>query len=289
MQAYDLIMLIVLGMSTIFGVIKGLAWQVASLASILVSYVVAYRYRFQVAEMIDAKPPWNNFLAMLILYVGTGFVIWVGFRLLSGVIDGIRLKDFDRHLGALFGFGKGLIFCLLITMFAMTLLGPKQQQAICQSRSGYYITLALDKGQGVLPREIHDVVGPYLASLDDKLKHGRTDESGQSLSGWADDPGQAGNSTSGFQLPGGLQQYLPEQLRQIVPSGTQDSWPNQQPANNIPSGYPGLNGGYGAQNYSASPGSFLEQPPSAYPQLPDGLRSVPNTQQAQQPSGIFPR
>jgi membrane protein required for colicin V production len=178
MQAYDLIMLIVLGMSTIFGAIKGLAWQVASLASIVVSYFVAYRYRFQVAEMIEAKPPWNMFLAMLLLFVGTSFVIWVAFRLMSGFIDRIRLKDFDRHLGAVFGFGKGLIFCLLITMFAMTLLGPAQQAAICQSRSGFAITAALDKGLGVLPSEIHEVVGPYLARLDDQLRQHRVEQEG---------------------------------------------------------------------------------------------------------------
>lgn len=188
MQAYDLVMLIVLGMSTIFGAIKGLAWQVASLASIIVSYIVAYKYRFQVAEMIDAKPPWNMFLAMLILYVGTGFVIWVGFRLMSGFIDKIRLKDFDRHLGALFGFGKGMVFCLLITMFAMTLLGPKQQAAICQSRSGYYITTALNKGAGVLPHEIHDVVGPYLAKLEDQLKHPPAQQTENQLPGWPEIP-----------------------------------------------------------------------------------------------------
>lgn len=188
MQAYDLIMLIVLGMSTIFGAIKGLAWQVASLASIIVSYIVAYKYRFQVAEMIDAKPPWNMFLAMLILYMGTGFVIWIGFRLMSGFIDRIRLKDFDRHLGALFGFAKGLVFCLLITMFAMTLLGPTQQAAICQSRSGYYITAALDKSAGILPNEIRDVVGPYLARLEDQLKQPHDQPQETQLEGWPQIP-----------------------------------------------------------------------------------------------------
>ena len=170
MQAYDLIMLIVLAMATIFGAIKGFAWQVASLASVIVSYIVAYRYRMDVAEMIQAQPPWNQFLAMLILYVGTSFVIWVAFRLFSGMIDRVRLKEFDRHLGAAFGLAKGMIYCLLITMFAMSLLGKTQQAAICQSRSGYYIAVALDRGVGILPKEIHDVVGPYLARLDDKLK-----------------------------------------------------------------------------------------------------------------------
>lgn len=173
MQAYDLMMLIVLAMATIFGAIKGFAWQVASIASVIASYIVAYRFRFDVAEMIQAKPPWNQFLAMLILYVGTSFVIWVGFRLFSGMIDRVRLKEFDRHLGAAFGLTKGLIYCLLITMFAMSLLGPNQQAAICQSRSGFYIATALDRGVGVLPKEIHDVVAPYLTSLDDKLQAGQ--------------------------------------------------------------------------------------------------------------------
>lgn len=176
MQGYDLIMLIVLGMATIFGAIKGFAWQVASLASIIVSYFVAYRFRYDVAEMIQAKPPWNQFLAMLLLYVGTSFVIWVGFRLISGTIDRVRLKEFDRHLGALFGLAKGLVYCLLITMFATSLLGPKQQAAICQSRSGYYIAQALDNGIGILPKEIHDVVGPYLSRLDNQLKSGASGE-----------------------------------------------------------------------------------------------------------------
>ncbi len=186
MQAYDLIMIIVLAIATILGAIKGFAWQVASLASILVSYLVAVNFRMDLAKMIQAAPPWNMFLAMLILYVGTSFVIWVGFRLLSGVIDGVRLKEFDRHLGALFGLAKGAIFCLLITMFAMTLLGPKQQEAICRSRSGYYIASALDSASGVLPKEIHDVVGPYLARLDEKLHQqfpagGQTDNVGGGL------------------------------------------------------------------------------------------------------------
>lgn len=209
MQAYDLIMLIVLGMSAIFGAIKGLAWQVASLASILVSYIVACRYRVQVAAMIDAQPPWNMFLAMLILYVGTGFVIWVGFRLMSGAIDKIRLKEFDRHLGALFGLAKGIIFCLLITMFAMTLLGPKQQSAICQSRSGYYISAFLDKARLLLPQEVHSTIGDYLARLDNQLKQGQQNQPGQALDFNLPNNGNQFNIPNLSNLPSGLPTGFP--------------------------------------------------------------------------------
>ena len=130
MQTYDIVMLIVLASTTIFGAIKGFAWQLASVASIVASYFVAYFFRNDVAKMINADPPWNLFLAMLLLYFGSSFVIWMAFRLVSTSIDKIKLRDFDRQLGAGFGLVKGVLICLLITMFAMTLLGPAQQQRI---------------------------------------------------------------------------------------------------------------------------------------------------------------
>ena len=256
MQVYDLIMLIILGMATIFGAIKGLAWQVASLASIVVSYIVAYRYRIQVSQMIDAQPPWNMILAMLILYVGTGFVIWVGFRLMSGIIDKIRLKTFDRHLGALFGFGKGVVICLLITMFAMTLLGPKQQAAICQSRSGFYISAFLDKAVVLLPQEVHATIGEYLAKLDGQLKHGQ--QNVHQFDDLNNSPGNSGLSN----IAGGLQQQLlPDQLNNLVPSGNYNLPPtsNLQPGSNLqpqgPEGFPGL-GGFG-NGFDILPGQSL--------------------------------
>jgi membrane protein required for colicin V production len=304
-QVYDLVMLIVLSMATIFGAIKGFAWQMASLASIAVSYVVAYRFRFDVAEMIQAKPPWNQFLAMLILYVGTSFVIWVGFRLLSGVIDKVRLKEFDRHLGAAFGLAKGLIFCLLITMFAMSLLGPNQQAAICQSKSGYYIASALDKGVGILPKEIHDVVGPYLANLDTKLKNGQSDHpiaagsEGGIATGWADAlqklPGGIPNLPGGFDGGfDGLVEALPNIPTGSLPAGSggqstnPPSWPweQTQPQGTNPSGVFPPPGGFQPQVF---PPLSTDSTTSSQFNLPsNGLRPA-GSQQAQQPGLPIPR
>lgn len=272
-------MLIVLCMATIFGAIKGFAWQVASIASVIVSYFVAYRYRMDVAEMIQATPPWNQFLAMLILYVGTSFVIWVGFRLLSGTIDKVRLKEFDRHLGAGFGLVKGLIYCLLITMFALSLLGQNQQRAICQSRSGYYIASALDKGIGILPEEIHQVVGPYLTELDNKLKSGQDGPPPESLD-W--DPGQVGEQFA-EQLPALSEavQGLPGRLSE----GLGDAGFTDSPALN-PYGNGLRPGGAGSDPMSGGgAGSSYVFPPSG---SGSGNMLRP-TQQAQQPGAGWPR
>jgi membrane protein required for colicin V production len=174
MQAYDLIMLIVLAATTIFGAIKGFAWQLASLASIVVSYFIAYSFRNDVSKMINAQPPWNLFLAMLLLYFGSSLIIWMLFRLVSTSIDKIRLKEFDRHLGAGFGLLKGMVLCLIITMFSMTLLGASQQQRIANSKSGLYISRILANADGILPVEIKQIVGPYISDVGNRLQQNQS-------------------------------------------------------------------------------------------------------------------
>ncbi len=169
MEIYDIIMLVVLVGAVLFGAIKGFAWQLASIASILVSYFVAYRFREPFSQSIQADPPWNRFLAMLILYVGTALVVWVLFRMVSGTIDRMRLKEFDRQIGALFGLAKGALYCMLITMFAVSLTGNSIREKIVESRSGRYIAKVLDRSQAVIPPEIHEVVAPYLNRFDERF------------------------------------------------------------------------------------------------------------------------
>jgi membrane protein required for colicin V production len=171
MQPYDILMLIVLAAAVAWGAWKGLAWQIASLSSIALSYFVALRFRGQLAGVISAAPPWNIFLSMLILFLGTGLIVWIGFNFISELIEKVKLKEFDRQLGALFGAGKGVLLCVLITLFSVALLSDAQRQAICNSRSGYYIALLLDRADMVIPAELHQVLDPYLDKFDQSVPH----------------------------------------------------------------------------------------------------------------------
>lgn len=169
MQIYDFLMLLVLVGATLFGFWKGMAWQIASLASFFASYLVALNVSPQLAPMFGDQAPLNRFLAMLTAYVVTSFVIWVLFRLVAKVIDRVQLKEFDRQLGGLFGFAKGVLFCVAITLFAVTLLPDEQRHGILNSRSGYYIAVLLDQTHQVIPDELHEVLDPYLNKAEEKL------------------------------------------------------------------------------------------------------------------------
>jgi membrane protein required for colicin V production len=113
---------------------------------------------------------------MLLLFFGTSLAIWLVFRMVSSSIDKIRLKEFDRQLGAGFGLIKGAAMCCVVTMFAMTLLGPNQKTAIARSRSGQYISQALTHAGSIMPAEVKEVIGPYIANVERELEQGRAPE-----------------------------------------------------------------------------------------------------------------
>lgn len=197
MEIYDIVMLVVLLGAGLFGAVKGFAWQLASIASIVLSYFVAYRFRGPLSESIVAEPPWNLFLAMLILFVGTSLVVWVGFNMVKQTLDRMRLKEFDRQIGAMFGLLKGALYCTLITLFAVTLMGESVRSKIVASNSGRFIARNLDRSESVIPSEIHQFVRPYLERFDAQFQNSELAQSGVQLE-------SSGISPSGLiqQIPG---------------------------------------------------------------------------------------
>ena len=169
MQIYDILMLAILAFATWRGYRKGLVWQIASIASIGISFYVAYRFRDQVAVHIALDDPWRTLVAMLVLYVASSLVIRFIFQNVKGAIERAKLKDFDQQLGAIFGLVKGAALCVVITLFAVSLLQPSMTQHIVNSRSGGYIARLLDRSHTFIPHELHQVLAPYLKKAEDRL------------------------------------------------------------------------------------------------------------------------
>jgi membrane protein required for colicin V production len=161
-------MLFVLIAATVFGLWKGMVWQLASLASVFLSVLVAVRFSRGLAPHLSAQEPWNRFLAMFLLYVVTSALVWLAFRLVARLIDRVRLKDFDHQVGAVFGLAKGAVYCVVITFFAVT-ISEDTRQAVLRSRSGHYIAVLTRHAEPVLPKEVRDVVGKYIDELEQKL------------------------------------------------------------------------------------------------------------------------
>ena len=234
MQTYDVVMILVLVGATIFGFWKGMAWQVASLASLVVSYIASLRFSADLAPYFGQQAPLNRFAAMFAIYTGTSLVIWTLFRFVHKTIDKVRLESFDKQLGATIGFAKGVLLCVGITFFAVTLAPQPQGQAIANSQSGHYIVALLDKAHSVFPPELHEVLDPYLNTIEQRLNPNYQPH-GENLQ-------QTWQNQVKANLPAGMQnvpqiQWPSSQSGQgqpawptTTPQQQQPAWPTQQPS-----------------------------------------------------------
>jgi membrane protein required for colicin V production len=175
MHIFDIIMLSVLVGATLFGFAKGVMWQIAWVAALIVSYIAAYHFGPVVAPYVGDQP----YVGMLIVYVVTSMLIWIAYHQLRGAIGRLKLREFDRQLGAIVGFGLGVLLCVTITFFALMLSSEPQQDAILASRGGDMSARTLIRLKQAtpddvhdflcekLPDEVHDIVHPHHADEED--------------------------------------------------------------------------------------------------------------------------
>lgn len=187
MMIFDIVLLIVFAGAVLFGFWKGLAWQIASFAAVVASYFVAMQFRYQVAGFISTEEPWNVFIAMLILYLGTSLVVWIVFGFIRQSIVKFQLKEFDRQAGAILGALKGALLCMVITMFAVTVLGERARYHVITSRSGNFVARTINQLSAAVPKEIHDVLDPVLDKFNEKMIEPVQDFSAD-LNGWLGTP-----------------------------------------------------------------------------------------------------
>lgn len=168
MQTYDMAMIGVLAVATLFGFLKGMARQIASLAAIVGSYLLALRFSPELAKHIAQTEPLNRFVAMLVIYLASSFAIWLVYRPVSQFIARVQLKEFDRQIGALFGAAKGLLLCMAVTFFAVS-LSAKSRETVLASQSGYRLSRLMLEAGPLMPKELHATLGPYLNEFERKL------------------------------------------------------------------------------------------------------------------------
>jgi membrane protein required for colicin V production len=249
MATYDLLMLAILIGLTLYGYFKGMAWQVAYIASFVVSYFVATRFADRIAPSITfVNPPANKFVAMLLIYIACSFAVWTLFRLVSKMIDSVKMEGFDHQMGALIGFLRGVLWCVGVTFFAVTLLPATQKQQIIASRSGHYIARLVDETESLFPPEVHQVVGPYLDRLGNEL-----DGNGAANPPLPGLPFGQSAPPSPQQQPSGFNQMM---------NAAVDQWGRQQPPSQQPPA-------------PAWPTPASQLPPSAPPAGFQGYQSTP--------------
>lgn len=127
---YDVVVFAVFALLIGRGIWLGFLKQVTGLAALYLGYIVASQYHEKLFPFLKdfSDNPKVIFLASYVaLFFATYLVVMLIGKFLSFVIQVTITSWFDRILGAVLGFAKGIILVLLMHMILGTILAPENQ------------------------------------------------------------------------------------------------------------------------------------------------------------------
>ena len=152
----DAVLLGVLLLSTIVGVVRGLVFEMLSVAGWFAAYFAAQWLAPEVARYIPVGDPGsslNHGVAFACTFIAALIVWGLAARLLRMLIRATPLSLFDRLLGAGFGFIRGMI--VLLALATVVGLTPLMKSAAWQQSIGaVWLNSVLRGLKPVLPPDI---------------------------------------------------------------------------------------------------------------------------------------
>ncbi len=155
-ETLDLVLLGVLLVSALVGLLRGLVFEVLSLAGWVAAYIAAQALNPLVAPMLPIGAPGsalNLGIAFALVFVLALIACSLAARLVSALIRATPLSGLDRLLGALFGLLRGAV--LLLAVATLVLLSPaKASPAWQQSQLAQVLAAALRELKPLLPDDL---------------------------------------------------------------------------------------------------------------------------------------
>jgi membrane protein required for colicin V production len=215
---FDLIILAILAALTLRGIWKGMVSQIVSVASYFVCWIVATRFGGLIAPAIPVEAPWNQVLAMAIVFLITLVAIRFAYAALEKLIKHWHLEKLNKLFGGLLGFTKGFLLCLIITFFAV-MFSETSRAVVFNSTTGIHLVQLITRISLFVPKDSYEFVHTQFAQFQDKVC--------EAVPGQAPETLQIQQSEIVQQMLGHLQQTKGEQMKgeqAAVKSNTASLW-----------------------------------------------------------------
>jgi membrane protein required for colicin V production len=152
----DIFLLVIIGVSLVLGLIKGLMRMVIGIASVVAGFIIAALYYRPVSvlfsRMLSAEI-WRHLVAFVLVFVVVLVAGGLVSLLLSKIIKG-PLRFADRVLGGMLGVVTGVLICGVLVIAQLAF--PVDKQALRRSAIAPYCYW-LTKGMiQVIPQELKE-------------------------------------------------------------------------------------------------------------------------------------
>lgn len=129
MNGFDLALIAVVVLSTLFAYVRGVVRELIALATWIVGIVLAIQYAGPVAQWfsrLDLTPVAKHVIAFALILIVVLIVGALVATMLSSAVRAVGLGFVDRLLGAIFGVARGLVVVILFALVAGVTALPKQ-------------------------------------------------------------------------------------------------------------------------------------------------------------------
>jgi membrane protein required for colicin V production len=165
MNTLDIIFLIVVGVTTAYGIWKGMISQVLSIAGIVVGYILASHYYIIVAEKLKfTDPTLGKILSFVIIFIACIIAAAILSWLLNKVFKLPGLGMINSFLGGIVGFAKGLLLVIVATILLVATLS-QGSPIMTTSITLPYVLRIMKSAESWIPRDMKDQFQKKLDSV----------------------------------------------------------------------------------------------------------------------------
>ena len=151
----DIAIVVVILLSVLLAAAQGFFFEIFSLAGTVVGYLLAAWGYTRVAPLIEpyVKTPWvANIAGFLVIFLAVTVLASVIGRVMRATMKEVGLRWFDRILGALFGFARGILVVMVIAL-ALASFVP-QSPALANSRLAPYLLVVARAAVWLAPTQV---------------------------------------------------------------------------------------------------------------------------------------
>src|SRR5215813_10962344 len=129
MNGFDLALIAIVALSTLFAFARGIVRELIALATWIAALVAAFAYAGPVSALfpgLDMSAAAKHVLAFALILIAILVAGALVARILAGAVKAVGLGFVDRLLGGMFGVARGLLVVVLFALIAGVTTLPKQ-------------------------------------------------------------------------------------------------------------------------------------------------------------------